>query len=236
MGKRIISQRRGKGSPTYKSPSHKFRAAVRHIGIKNTNLIGKIVDITTCSGHSSPLAVVKYENGEQNHIIAPEGIYVNQKIEIGTNNPNTGNVIALKNIPEGTLIYNIENQPGDGGKFVRSSGLSAKVIAKYNKKIMVMLPSKKEKQFHPDCRANIGRIAGSGRTEKPIVKAGNAYYKNKARNKLWPIVCGNSMNAVDHPYGTSRTSKKGRPTVARKHAPPGANVGKIKARRTGKRN
>ena len=99
-----------------------------------------------------------------------------------------------------------------------------------------MLPSKKEKQFHPDCRANIGRIAGSGRTEKPIVKAGNAYYKMKAKNKLYPIVSKNSMNAVDHPYGTSRTSKKGRPTIARKHAPPGAKVGKIKPRRTGKRN
>ena len=91
MGKRIISQRRGKGSPTYKSPSHKFRAAVRHIGIKHNNLKGKITDIVTCPGHSSPLAVVKYENGEQNHIIAPEGVHVEQEIEIGSENSVIGN-------------------------------------------------------------------------------------------------------------------------------------------------
>lgn len=234
MGKRIISQRRGKGSPTYKSPGHRFKAAVRHINHRE-ELKGRIVDIINCPGHTSPLAQIRYDDGSKGFIIAPEGVCVNQEINIGSREIQTGNCVTLRYIPEGTLIYNIENQPGDGGKFVRSSGLSARVIGKYKNMIAVMLPSKKQKMFHPECRANIGMIAGSGRTEKPLVKAGRNYHKKKARNKLYPIVCGTSMNAVDHPYGTSRSSKKGRPTIARKHAPPGAKVGKIRPKRTGKR-
>ena len=234
MGKRIISQRRGKGSPTYKSPSHRFRTAVRHMGGSQV-LSGKVVDIVNCPGHSSPLAKVKYENGDTNYIIAPEGMAVNHSVSTGSTNIEKGSCVALRHIPEGTLIYNIENQPGDGGKFVRSSGLAARVIAKFDKQVVVLLPSKKEKMFHPECRANIGMIAGSGRKEKPLVKAGANYFKFRARNKLYPKTSGTSMNAVDHPYGTSRSSKKGRPTIARKNAPPGAKVGKIRPRRTGRK-
>lgn len=234
MGKRIISQRRGRGTPTYKSPGHRFRAAVRHVQLDKP-MSGVVVDIVKCPGHTSPLAKVRYENGITDYIIAPEGICVNEQINTGSTEINKGNCVALRNIPEGTLIYNIENQPGDGGKFVRSSGIAARVIGKMKNKIAVMLPSKKQKLFHPECRANIGTIAGAGRTEKPLVKAGRNYHKYKARNKLYPKVSGTSMNAVDHPYGTSRTGKKGRPTIARKHAPPGAKVGKIRPRRTGKR-
>ena len=96
-----------------------------------------------------------------------------------------------------------------------------------------MLPSKKEKSFSPQCRATLGVIAGQGRKEKPFLKAGTRHYYMKARNKLYPRVKGQSMNAVDHPHGTSRSSKKGQPTIADRNAPPGAKVGKIRPRRTG---
>lgn len=235
MGKRIISQRRGRGTPTYRSPSHRFRADVRHMSLKHELLKGRVADLVHCPGHSGPLAKILYENGETSYIIAPEGIAVDQEIAVGSDKPSAGSCLALKDIPEGTLIYNIESQPGDGGKFVRSSGLSARVVARYSNRVVVLLPSKHEKIFNPGCRANIGTIAGSGRTEKPFVKAGTRYHKMRARNKLYPKVSGTSMNAVDHPYGTSRSSKKGRPTIARKHAPPGAKVGKIKPRRTGRK-
>ncbi len=235
MGKRIISQRRGRGTPTYKSPGHRFRAAVRHVSLKHNQVKGKVIDLVHCPGHSGPLAKVSYKNGETSYIIAPEGISVNQEIAVGYTELGAGNCLALRDIPEGTLIYNIENQPGDGGKFVRSSGLAARVISRSNNRVVVLLPSKQEKVFSPKCRANIGMIAGSGRTEKPLVKAGTRYHKMRARNRLYPKVSGTSMNAVDHPYGTSRSSKKGRPTIARRHAPPGAKVGKIRPRRTGKK-
>jgi len=234
MGKRIISQRRGRGTPTYKSPGHRFRAAVRHLTVSK-EMTGTVTDIVSCPGHTSPLAQVRYEDGTTSYIIAPDGISVNEKILSQTTEISKGNTVALKDIPEGTLIYNIENQPGDGGKFARSGGVAARVVSRRANKVSVMLPSKKEKLFHPECRANIGAISGSGRKEKPLYKAGRNYHKHRAINKLYPKVSGTSMNAVDHPYGTSRSSKKGRPTIARKHAPPGAKVGKVKPRRTGKK-
>ena len=124
--------------------------------------------------------------------------------------------------------------PGDGGKFIRSAGTFGKVVSKIDNKVTISLPSKKEKLFSADCRANIGVVAGGGKLEKPLLKAGNAYYKHKASNKLWPKVSGTSMNAVDHPFGGSSSAHKGKPTVAPKNAPPGRKVGKVRPRRTGK--
>ncbi|MBN2458007.1 50S ribosomal protein L2 [Candidatus Woesearchaeota archaeon] len=234
MGKRIISQRRGRGTSRYRSPSHRFKSEVSLIPMHSAPLKGKIVDFIHCPGHCAPIAKIVYEDGQVSHIPAPEGVRVSEEVS-SKEAAGYGSVAELRDIAEGTDVYNIEAQPGDGGKFVRGSGVSAKVIAKYNNRVIVLMPSKKKKEFNPGCRACIGIVAAGGRLEKPIVKAGNAHHKNKARNKLYPKTSGNSMNAVDHPYGTSRTSKKGRPTVARKHAPPGAKVGKIKARRTGRR-
>ena len=97
------------------------------------------------------------------------------------------------------------------------------------------LPSSKTKDFNPDCRACIGIIAGSGRKEKPFLKAGTKHHAMKARNKLYPSVSGTSQNAVDHPFGGSSSSVKGRPTQAPRNAPPGRKVGKIAPTRTGRK-
>jgi large subunit ribosomal protein L2 len=148
----------------------------------------------------------------------------------------SGNVMPLRNIPEGTNVYNIESNPGDGGKFVRASGTFARILSKMRDRIIVLLPSNKKKEFRPDCKAVVGIIAGGGRTEKPFLKAGNKYYAMKAKNKLWPITSGTSMNSVDHPFGGSSSGHKGRPTQSSRHAPPGRKVGKIAPRRTGRRN
>jgi large subunit ribosomal protein L2 len=231
MGKNLIQQARGKGGPTYRAPSFKYKAKVSYP--KNAES-GEIIDFIKCRGHSSPLAKVKYQNGEETFVIAAEGLRVGDKVNLGKSATNkTGNTLLLKDIPPGTQIFNIELKPGDGGKFVRSGGCFAKLVSKKENEVTIMLPSKKLKTFNSSCRATIGITAGTGRTEKPFMKAGKRYYHMKARNKLYPRVCGISMNAVDHPHGTSRSSKKGHPTIARKNAPPGAKVGKIRPRRTG---
>ncbi|MBN2368553.1 50S ribosomal protein L2 [Candidatus Woesearchaeota archaeon] len=233
MGKNLIQQARGKGGPTYRAPSFKYKAKVSYPG---TVKEGKIIDFVKCRGHSSPLAKMSYDNGEESYIIAPEGKRVGDVIQGGEGAQVVhGNILCLKDVPVGTSIFNIESKPGDGGKFVRSGGCFAKVIAKKDNEITVMLPSKKQKTFNPQCRATIGIIAGSGRKEKPFLKAGNKYHYMKSRNKLYPRVCGISMNAVDHPHGTSRSSKKGHPTIAPRNAPPGRKVGKLRPRRTGKK-
>ncbi len=243
MGKRIIQQARGHGSLTYRSPSHRFIAKPIHRQLdereKKGIVNGIVKDIIKCPGHYSPLAEILYDDNKTSYIIAAEGLRVNQEISSGTLAAvKPGNTLPLKNIPEGVSIYNIESQPGDLGKFVRTSGTSARIISKMKGKIVIKFPSQKRKELNPECRATIGVIAGTGRTEKPMFKAGNSYYKMKARNKLYPRTAAGAMNATDHPFGSGR----GGPTfggksssIAPKNAPPGRKVGMLRPRRTGRR-
>ncbi|MBT5740104.1 50S ribosomal protein L2 [Candidatus Woesearchaeota archaeon] len=234
MGKRLIQQRRGRGTMTYRSPSFRFQGKVKHY---NLETVGKVMDIIHCQGHSAPLIEVEYLTGTKGLSFAPEGIKVGDEIGIGTSEElKAGSVFSLKDIPEGTLVHNLELRPGDGGKLVRASGSFAKIVAKTEKAVRVKLPSNKEKSFLPNCRAAIGVIAGGGRLEKPLMKAGTKFRKIRAKNKLYPKVQGISMNAVDHPFGGCHSTHKGRPTLSPRSAPPGRKVGKIAPRRTGRRN
>lgn len=236
MGKNLIQQRRGKGSPRYRAPDFRYKGRVSYARYTRENVNGKIIDLIDCPGHSGPLMQVRYQNGEESLIQAPEGIKVGDYVEIGDNAKlEPGNILPLKNIPEGTFIYNIEASPGDGGKFVRSSGGFAKIISKFKNSIVVQLPSNKKRDFIPDCRATVGIIAGSGRTEKPFLKAGTRYYAMKSKNKLWPIVSGTSMNAVAHPFGGSSSNRHKCSSSTSRHAPPGRKVGSLAPRRTGRR-
>jgi len=230
MGKPLISQKRGKGSPSYRSPGHRFKGAT---GIEEKNSY-KIVGLIKDPAHTAPLARVVYDDNTKGLIVAPEGIRVGETFSIGSGDVKIGNVLKLNDIPLGTKIFNIESVPGDKGKFVRTSGTTARVVDRVKDKIKVMLPSKRSKYFHPSCRAMIGVVAGSGRLEKPLMKAGNLHKKMRARNKLYPKVSGVAMNSLSHPFGGTKSSHKGRPTIAPKNAPPGRKVGKIRPRQTGR--
>ncbi|MBU0461746.1 MAG: 50S ribosomal protein L2 [Nanoarchaeota archaeon] len=236
MGKNIIAQARGKGGPTYRAPSFRYRGEAKHPNYAKETIHGKIIDFVHCAGHSAPLAEIQFENGDLNLMIAPEGLKVGDFVDAGTEAEiKEGNTLPLAKIPEGTLVFNIESIPGDGGKFVRSSGTFAKVLSKYGKQITVQLPSKKRRIFSPLCRASIGVVSSGGRTEKPLLKAGNAYHKMKAKNKLWPRTSGAKMNAVDHPFGNKRSSRKSKARPISRNAPPGRKVGTVAARRTGRK-
>ncbi len=235
MGKNLIQQKRGKGSPTYRAPSFRYKGKATYGNYGNQVLSGKVLDLIHCPGHSAPLMAVKYDNGEDVLLQAPEGIRVGDTVNNGEKRIAPGNVLVLKDIPEGTAIYNVEGNPGDGGKFCRSGGTFAKIIGKMKNKVILLLPSKKEKEFNEGCRATVGVIAGSGRTEKPFLKAGFKYYAMKSRNRFWPRSSGLAMNAVSHPFGGSSTHSKGNASTVSRDAPPGAKVGKIAARRTGRK-
>lgn len=236
MGKNIIQQARGKGGPTYRSPSHRFHGRAKHKSIGAHNITGKIKDFVKCPGHSSPLAKIEYEDGEKCIVLAAEGLKIGDDVVCGNDVPvEAGNTTILKEIPEGTLIYNIENSPGDGGKFCRSAGTFARVISRISEGVVIQLPSKKRKTFNGKCRANIGIIAAGGKTDKPFLKAGKKYHAMRAKNKLYPRVSGGSMNAVDHPYGCSRSSRSSKVKTVSRHAPPGRKVGMISAKRTGRK-
>ena len=232
MGKSLIQQKRGKGSTTYTTPSFNFPGVAKI----PANGSGVVIDFIDSKVHSAALSVIRHENNELFLNIAPEGIKVGDELSFGPGaEVKVGNAVPLKDIPEGTVIYNVEGQPGDGGKFARASGASARVFGRYGSTVTIIFSSKKKKQLHPECKACIGVVSGGGRTEKPILKAGNAYWKNKAKNRRWPIIGGTSQNAVSHPFGNKRSLRKSKARPAPKNAPPGRNVGMIHPRRTGRK-
>ena len=111
------------------------------------------------------------------------------------------------------------------------------VVAKGPKSVSVQLKSGRIKEFHPDCRAVVGVIAGGGRVEKPFLRAGKRFAMKKARGKLgaYPRVSGVAMNHHVHPYGGSQHKAPKQPKTVSRNAPPGAKIGLIAARRTGRR-
>jgi len=234
MGKRIITQRRGRGTTTYRAPSHRYKAKVSFN--KNNELqTGFVKKIYNDPARSAPIAEIQFDKNELIQIPAPLDIRLNQRITHGSKIVDNGNIMNLEDVPEGTLIYCIEKIPGSGPIFCRAAGNFARVLSKNPDGILVELPSKKQHLFNSKCRAVIGIIAGSGRKEKPLVKAGKAYHIMKAKNKLYPRTSGVAMNAVDHPFGSGRGRHIGKPKVAPRNAPPGRNVGLIRARRTGRK-
>ncbi len=232
MGKRLIQQRRGKGTTRFRAPSFRYKGEIK---ILNKEYY-VVKDLIRSAGHSAPLIEAEYNDKSTSLLIAPEGVSVGDKYLIGQGEPSPGNILPLSKIPEGTNVFCIEATPGSGGQFVRGSGTSAKVVSRSEKEVKLLLPSKKQKSFHPGCMAMIGIVAGGGRVEKPILKAGKMHHITKSRNQYYPVVSGSAMNAVAHPFGNKRTSRKSNAKPAPKNAPPGRKVGAIRPRRTGRKN
>ncbi len=239
MGKRIISQRRGKGSITFRAPSHRYRCELKYRKYddreKNGKVVGRVVDILHDPARSAPLLKVEFAGGEKLYLLAQEGIKVGDTIEAGAHAAiSPGNVLPLASIPEGTPICNIENHPGDGGKLIRSAGAYGLVVSHEGTKTIVQLPSGALKTLDARCRATIGVVAGGGRRDKPIMKAGKRFHMLRSKAKYWPVVRKVAMNPVDHPFGGGSHSP-GKPTTISRRMPPGKKVGLISARRTGRR-
>ena len=230
MGKRIKQQRRGRGS-IYESLGHRSKGRVSH---KNESVKGEVIDLIHDPARSAPVAVVEYADGEVRNVLAPEDLKVGDEIELGVSaEVEPGNTLPLGEIPEGVPIHNIELEPGDGGKLVRSSGTFAFVVTHDKNTTEIRLPSKEFKKINKGCRASIGKVGGGGRTDKPFAKAGKKSKARKGRGKKYPTVSGVSMNAVDHPFGGS--AKPGKPKTVSRNASPGRKVGSISAGNTGKK-
>jgi len=236
MGRRIQGQRRGRGSPTFRAPSHRYKAELSHRKTETDDLIrGEIVGIEHDPARSAPIADIQFDDGDRRLVLAPEGITVGEEIQVGvTADIKPGNTLPLAEIPEGIPVCNVERQPGDGGKFARSSGVSATLLTHDRNVAVVQLPSGEMRRLSPDCRATIGVVAGGGRTEKPFVKAGNKHHKMRARGTKYPRVRGVAMNAVDHPFGGGGRQHPGKPKSISRNAPPGRKVGDIASKRTGR--
>jgi large subunit ribosomal protein L2 len=236
MGRRIQGQRRGRGTPTFRAPSHRYKADLAHRTVEDGDVVaGEVVGVEHDPARSAPVAEIQFEDGDHRLVLAPEGVGVGDEIQVGVSAAiEPGNTLPLAEIPEGVPICNVESNQGDGGRFARASGVNATLLSHDRNVAVVQLPSGEMKRLDPQCRATIGVVAGGGRTEKPMVKAGNKHHKMKARGTKWPRVRGVAMNAVDHPFGGGGRQHPGRPKSVSRDAPPGRKVGDISSRRTGR--
>lgn len=149
---------------------------------------------------------------------------------------NVGNVMPVGAMPEGTVACQLENQTGDRGKLAKCSGGYVTIVG-HNEdtgKTKVRLPSGAKKTVASTARAMIGIVAGGGRIDKPILKAGRAYHKYRVKRNEWPKVRGVAMNPVEHPHGGGNHQHIGKPSTVKHDAPAGKKVGLIGARRTGR--
>lgn len=240
MGKRIIVQRRGKGTSVYRSPSHKHRGGVKYRKLDEAEregyLMAKVKALVHDPGRTAPVAKLRFETGEEVLSLVPEGTMVGEKVYCGkAERIKQGNIMPLGGIPEGTPVFNIEKRPGDGGKFVRSAGAYALLVAHDGENSVLQLPSGAMKPFNSLCRATIGVVGGGGRREKPLLKAGKKFHSIRAKRENWPRVRAVAMNVVNHPYGGGSKQSAGKPDSVSRNAPPGRKVGIIAPKRTGKR-
>jgi len=244
MGRVIRGQRKGAGS-VFKSFSRlrKEPSRLRAMDCMERKYVkGKVVDIIHDSGRGAPLAVVEYYNQrgyckKKSYMVAVEGMFTGQFIFSGKKAEiKIGNCLPLSAMPEGTWVCNIEERPGDRGKMCRASGTYAVIRTHLREQGLtrLKLPSgKSSKIVRSSCRAMVGIVAGGGRLDKPMLKAGNAYHKYKAKRNCWPKVRGVAMNPVEHPHGGGNHQHIGMPSTVSRLLSSGRKVGLIAARRTG---
>ena len=143
------------------------------------------------------IALLQYVDGEKRYILAPIGLTVGDKVLSGeTADIKAGNALKIENIPVGTMIHNIELQPGKGGQIARAAGMSAQLMAKEGKYAQVKMPSGEMRYILANCKATIGQV---GNLEHEIIRIGKA---GKTRHfGIRPSVRGVVMNPCDHPHG-----------------------------------
>ena len=236
MGKRLIQQRRGRFNTKFNAPSHRYRAEIKYA----KDIIGKegqIEDIIHDPGRTAPLACVRLKDNSKILTLACEGNKVGDIVKFTEDKKDikVGNVLPLDKIPEGAPIYNIEINPGDGGKLVRAGGSYASVVSHDKKSTVIELPSGQFKTMNSNCKATIGITAGGGRKDKPFIKAGKKHFAYRTRGKQYPIVRGVAMCAVNHPHGGGGHQHVGKPSTVKRGASPGRKVGSIAAKRTGRK-
>lgn len=164
-----------------------------------------VVSVEYDPNRSCRIALIQYGDGEKSYILAPEGLKAGAKVESGsTIEPNLGNCLPLENIPPGTVVHNVEMQPGKGGQLCRSAGTSAVMNAREGDWAQISLPSGEIRRVPAKCRATVGVL---GNMEHNIIRLG------KAGRKRWmgirPHVRGVAMNPVAHPMGGGEGRSKG---------------------------
>lgn len=164
---------------------------------KKDDMPATVIGIEYDPNRTSNIALVKYEDETLSYILAPVGLKDGDKVVSGPNaDIRVGNCLPIENIPVGTMIHNIELNPGQGGKLVRTAGGSAQLMAKEGTYAHIRLPSGEMRLVLARCRATIGTIGNADHGNIKLGKAGR-----KRHMGIRPTVRGSVMNPVDHPHG-----------------------------------
>ncbi len=213
---------RGKITVRHRGGGHKRRYRLIDFKRDKVGVPARVASIEYDPNRSARIALLVYADGEKRYIIAPLGLMVGDTVMSGPEaEVRVGNALPIANIPTGTLIHNIELQPGKGGQLVRAAGTSAQLMAKEGKYAHVRLPSGEVRLIHQSCMATIGQV---GNTDHGNIKLGKA---GRKRHLGWrPAVRGSAMSPRDHPHGggegrtpigmPSPKSPWGKPTLGKK--------------------
>jgi large subunit ribosomal protein L2 len=187
----------GRRSMRYIGGGHKKQYRLIDFKRNKYDVEATVVSIEYDPNRTAFIALLQYTDGEKRYIIAPQGLQVGAKVCSGNAvAPEIGNALQMKNIPLGTVIHNIEMQPGQGGKLIRSAGTSAQFTNKEEKYAVLKMPSGELRKVLINCYATIGEVSNGDHNLETAGKAGLNRWKG-----IRPRVRGVAMNPVDHPMG-----------------------------------
>ncbi len=187
----------GKMTMRYLGGGHKRKYRVIDFKRNKDGVLATVESIQYDPNRSSRIALLVYADGEKRYILAPNGLQVGHELVSGSGSaPEIGNSLPLGEIPLGTIVHNIELQPGRGGVMARSAGSFAQLAAREGKYVVLRLPSGETRMVLTTCRATIGAVGNSDHALEKSGKAGRSRWLGRR-----PRVRGVSMNPVDHPMG-----------------------------------
>jgi large subunit ribosomal protein L2 len=233
VGKRRASGRNHHGVITAKHRGGGNKKLYRIIDFKRTKdgVNANVEAIEYDPNRSCFIALIKYEDGEKAYILAPNGLKVGTTIRNGADaEPEIGNCLPLANIPGGLEVHNIELNPGQGGKLVRSAGVVARLGAKEGDWAVIILPSGEMRRVRSACRATIGQLGNPDWINVSIGKAG----RNRHRG-VRPHTRAKAMNPIDHPLGGGEgRSNGGRHPVSKTGVPSKGGITRSKKKHSEK--
>jgi large subunit ribosomal protein L2 len=195
----------GRLTMRHQGGGHKRRYRVIDFKRTKDGIPAKVAAIEYDPNRSARIALLHYVDGAKSYILAPARLRVGTMVESGpAADIKPGNALPLENIPTGTLVHNVELQPGQGGKMARSAGSGVQLVAKDGPYAVLRLPSGELRRVLLTCRATVGQVGNLDHENETGGKAGRSRWKGKR-----PSVRGSAMNPVDHPHGGGEGKSKG---------------------------
>ena len=187
----------GRLTTRHKGGGHKQKYRVVDFRRDKDGVPGRVERLEYDPNRSAYLALVLYRDGERRYILAPKGLGVGDEVQSGSEAPiKPGNSMALRNVPVGSVVHNVELKPGKGGQMARSAGTQAQLISKEGDHALLKLPSGEIRKVLVDCAATIGQVGNVEHENVSLGKAGRKRWMGKR-----PHNRGVTMNPVDHPHG-----------------------------------